>query len=903
MTTMRALRTAQRVLRGRSDQLGLALGVLRQTRKRAAGGLILISGPAGIGKTALLTEVLRQARVMGYRVGSSKCDEIEQIWPGAPIVAALRSGREPILTSPQYEDLLTTQPLVLAERIAAHLEQVSRNHLLLLAVDDVQWADRVSRFVLRTVLTRTVGLPIVIVLASRDAAVADELTALQDGAAVEHIELAPLTTEDVLAIAQDRLGRAPDEHMRRLLLMADGNPFLITHFLDSDADVVATVQSRLSQLSPPAVELIQLVAVAGRPLPVAALTALSHTHDGIQPAMESGLVTKLKDQLAFRHDLVREAVYESIDDGQRRGLHKLFAEYFLTHAREPLMAASHARAAAKPGDAAVARVLVEAAECLAIISAEDAGELAALGFSVVRPSHPEWLAISRRCLTVLSRTQRPSDAIGVADLIAARVDDPNIAGEIEIDMSRALWLSGEPERLITRVDALLRQRTALSRHIQARLDAARALARTRTTTGDVAAAEAETALAAARTSQDAEALSLALQACGEAAKNEGRHHESLRYFRELSALSGASYLSEEIMALQLVDRYEHAQTLLDQINIDNAERVESALPSLIYAQLWQDFNLGRLDEAESGAQALIDLGRQIGTNMHALEAIMIRSAVSLLQGEPSTAARRLEPAASLTAADDNIRLPGLTLMGGWIAAVNGDIGTALTILRPVLYAARESRTYWAWWPGWMSVFFHIGCTGHDPDFAAEAVAVAELGAERNPGVTSFEGLALNLRARLGNDMGMLARAATLLGASPRPALRALGAESYGQALLAAGEKSAGLEQLDKAWDEYDAMRAWAGRANVQRLMRDAGARRERWSTKPSNAKSGWTSLTEGERRVATLIAEGHTNKSAAKTLGISINTVGTHLRAVFAKLGIRSRVQLANALHDKHLVT
>jgi hypothetical protein len=51
----------------------------------------------------------------------------------------------------------------------------------------------------------------------------------------------------------------------------------------------------------------------------------------------------------------------------------------------------------------------------------------------------------------------------------------------------------------------------------------------------------------------------------------------------------------------------------------NAERVEAALPSLLYARQWLDSNLGRLDEAESGVQVLIDLGRQIGTNMHPLE--------------------------------------------------------------------------------------------------------------------------------------------------------------------------------------------------------------------------------------------------------------------------------------------
>jgi DNA-binding CsgD family transcriptional regulator len=393
-------------------------------------------------------------------------------------------------------------------------------------------------------------------------------------------------------------------------------------------------------------------------------------------------------------------------------------------------------------------------------------------------------------------------------------------------------------------------------------------------------------------------LELALQAAGEAAKNEGRHHDALRHFRELRARSGVSYLAEEIMALQLVDRYDHAQALLQHAHADDAGQIETALPSLLYAQLWQDFNLGRLDEAETGAQTLIDLGQQIGTNMHALEAIMIRSAVSVLRGDPTTAALRLQAAATLTSADDNIRLPGLTLMRGWLAAVNGDIETALSALRPMLFTARESRTYWAWWPGWMSVFFQIGLAAGDADFTAEAVAIAELGAERNPGVASFEGLALNLRARLDADLGQLADAAKTLQTSPRPALRALGAETYGHALLAAGDRKAALHQLDQAWDEYDHMGAWAGRSGVQRLMREAGARPEKWTANPEAAKTGWPSLSEAEQRVAALIAAGHTNKSAAKTLGVSVNTVGTQLRSIFAKLGIQSRVQLANSLHE-----
>jgi DNA-binding CsgD family transcriptional regulator len=90
------------------------------------------------------------------------------------------------------------------------------------------------------------------------------------------------------------------------------------------------------------------------------------------------------------------------------------------------------------------------------------------------------------------------------------------------------------------------------------------------------------------------------------------------------------------------------------------------------------------------------------------------------------------------------------------------------------------------------------------------------------------------------------------------------------------------------------MGAKAFRDNVQGAMRQTGARRTKWSTAAAAPASGWASLTDAERRVATLISEGHTNKSAASALGVSINTVGTHLRAVFGKLGVQSRVQLVN---------
>lgn len=76
-----------------------------------------------------------------------------------------------------------------------------------------------------------------------------------------------------------------------------------------------------------------------------------------------------------------------------------------------------------------------------------------------------------------------------------------------------------------------------------------------------------------------------------------------------------------------------------------------------------------------------------------------------------------------------------------------------------------------------------------------------------------------------------------------------------------------------------------------------GARRAKWVTDHAASDDG--SLTEAERRVAYLVAVGHTNKSAAKSLDLSINTVGTHLRSIYAKLGVQSRVQLTNVLRER----
>jgi DNA-binding CsgD family transcriptional regulator len=901
-------------LRGRDHELSTALAVMRRTRTHGASGVVLISGNAGVGKTALLSEICRQASHMNIRLARSKCDEIEQAWPGTPIVGLLRTGRDPLLAAPEFQEIgtLTAEPLLLVDRIAGHLALLADEQRILIAVDDVQWADRISRYALRALISRLVGIPVVWVLASRSDDIGLAVSAA-DSVDVEHIRLGPLADPAIADIARDRLGPNLDARVEQLLDAAGGNAFLAVQIIDgmaqhdqtdSTGDIPAqfrsAVRQRVTGLSAAARRLVEAVAVAGRPVSIIDLAELCEASTGpaydktVNDAVASALVKSTGTELNFAHDLLRDATYELIAPDARRRLHARFARHLADNVGDPVLAAAHARAAVTLGDIANAGLMLDAAEALITTSAVDAADLALQAFRTLHPGQPQWLELGERAVSVLSRTQRAAEAIAVADRLLATVDDVDVVSRIETYTVKPMWLSGHSATLVGRADRAI-ARAGTRQGLVARFRAARALAHTRLLVADQATADAEWALSDARASRDHEALGLALQAAGEAAHNERRHQLALKYFRELRSVTAVPYLAEEIMELQLLDRYDDAQMLLDGASGDDGGKEGSVLPDLLFAQLKQHYNVGRLREADETASLLIELGQVTGTTVHVIEGFLMRATVALLRGEPELAAQRLRPALRL-ADDDAIRHPGLSFLSGWLTTEQGDVDSGRRILSELLETSHRTRSYWAWWPCYANVLFSIGLISGATNITVRTVEFAEEGARRNPDVATLNGLALNLRGRLGGDLGMLAESVKILHHSPRPILRAAGAEHYGRALLSAGECGAALEHLDTAWDEYDNMGALAPQARVQRLMREAGARRAKWvSYQP---KTNEASLTGAERRVAYLIANGHTNKSTAKSLGISINTVGTHLRSIYAKLSVQSRVQLANALRE-----
>jgi DNA-binding CsgD family transcriptional regulator len=189
-----------------------------------------------------------------------------------------------------------------------------------------------------------------------------------------------------------------------------------------------------------------------------------------------------------------------------------------------------------------------------------------------------------------------------------------------------------------------------------------------------------------------------------------------------------------------------------------------------------------------------------------------------------------------------------------------------------------------------------GLAAENQPLVTGALRLAALGAERNPGVGSFAALDQQIRGFVDGDPDTLGEAVTSLRAGPRPLPPASAPADLGHVLLATGTTE---DALTQARQIYKSAGAALPTAAIDRTSADAGLR-----TTPSRRMprpgSGWAALTATERRVAELVGAGNTNREAATTLRISPNTVNTHLRAMFAKLDVRSRVQLANALHDHH---
>jgi DNA-binding CsgD family transcriptional regulator len=163
----------------------------------------------------------------------------------------------------------------------------------------------------------------------------------------------------------------------------------------------------------------------------------------------------------------------------------------------------------------------------------------------------------------------------------------------------------------------------------------------------------------------------------------------------------------------------------------------------------------------------------------------------------------------------------------------------------------------------------------------------ELAAD-NPELSSLIAAADHARGLLTGDVDVLLSAAT---AHRRPWAKARATEDVGVTVSSHHDAAAARVHLDRALNAYQELGAEHDVARVRSLLRTMGVRHCHWRRR-ERPVSGWDSLTETERAVSDLVAQGLTNRKAAEQMFLSPHTIDFHLRQIFRKLQIDSRVDL-----------
>ncbi len=305
----------------RSDALSMLADSLAEVAQAGEGRLVLVSGEAGVGKTILLRRFCDGHRG-STRVLWGACDPLFTPRPLGPLLDVAEVAGGELAGVLEQE----ARPYAVA---AALMRELSSRATTVLVLDDVQWADEATLDVIGLLGRRVETTPALVLLSYRD----DELDrahplrmvlgALGSGLAISRLEIAPLSRHAVAQLAAP-YGVDADE----LFGKTAGNPFFATEALAAgDAELPHTIRdavlARAARLSRPAAAVLDAVAIAPPYVELWLFEALAgDVIDHLDECLTSGVLTHVPDGIAFRHELSRIAVEQSLSPSRRLLLHR-----------------------------------------------------------------------------------------------------------------------------------------------------------------------------------------------------------------------------------------------------------------------------------------------------------------------------------------------------------------------------------------------------------------------------------------------------------------------------------------------------------------------------------------------------------------------------------------------------
>ena len=912
------------------------------------GGMLLIEGPAGIGKTALLRSARMSARDAGIGVLAARGGEFEREFAYAvvrqlfePALAALEElergelfagaaglagpvlGSDPAPTPAPVEE----QAFAVVHGLYWLTANLARRGPVLLVVDDAHWCDRPSlRFVLY-LARRLEGLPVAIVLATRprEPGAESELLAQIAAEPVARV-LAPsaLTVGAVGELIRTSLGSPDERFVLACHHAAGGNPFLTRELLGAlardeispSAASAASVSElgprtvrhaivlRLTRLPESAGRLAQAVAVLGGRAHLRHAAMLAGLDERAASEAADGLaaveVMKSELPLEFVHPIVRAAVYDDLAPAARSLAHARAARMLATERADPEQIAAQLLECEPLGEAwAVQQLRIAASTSLARGAPETTRAYLERALAET-PGSPDRAPLLYELGRVEALARDPRAAAHLQESLRLS-EEPNIRARIADQLFGLLLFAGQWDAALELVDSTLGELGDGDPDAATRLETMRA-AMAGVDPRLVARVDGDHArlkMLARRGGSASRPLSvllgvLAAWRIDEIDQTAGLVERGLDGGRLLAEEDAEAWLPQALTALIAVDQLDRAQQLADVILSDGSSRgsvfrvsAGSSFRGWVYAQR------GALRDAEADLRFGFGLAVEHGLTF-ALPSIF-RHAIDVIPERPglSDIAALVEQAELSPTFEATAQGAQLLDVRSRLRLLRGDVPAAIADLRrcgEILDAVHFTNPIMSSWRSMLA----LALRASDPDEAARLVA-EELDLARATTLPRPLGVALRAAGLLaGGERGieLLRAAVATLSRSPSRLEQARALTDLGGTLRRDGRRADARVPLSEGLQLARRCGARRLAERAERELRAAGAKPRRL------AFSGAESLTASELRIAEMAAGGLTNQQVAEALFVTAKTVENHLGRVYQKLGIHSRDAIADALRD-----